>query len=487
MIICYEERCKNEWNSLIADVRVVWLVWCRLRKRLFRCIFTFISVLFTSDGRWICVVRFFLLLLFCCVCYFDWCELFYLWRKFNWQRWWRACYNSRKIEFVRSFISTNQIYCSIQFQYREENAPNNWIIRLSTDKFYRSVLLAYCFFVCVGLLHSNINWSVRQKRQTSFWVCHDSCTQAFKVKRERETWPKMLNRRNSMSLHQPIMPFKWRPFDLYNDIHINRVTNDDNAIGSLVTATATATATTATATATNASRAGTTAAAFAYCAAPNCVQSNCDHLKLLGNFRHRQSSRGSSSGSSSCASLSTASHFVPDVDSTSSIHTAISNGSLEYYRKLLGQCDSNQDDKFPHHQQRTTGSNNGATVNCCCCCSSSTSNYRNITRNRASMNINKPCQNSSCIITVPIQCAETKMHNSCCQQQPQCTQLNRVIVENPLNIHINANASPGISNECHKRGSNSSYFDNWMFVDNNNSSSGAQLSRSLADSKYLSV
>lgn len=318
----------------------------------------------------------------------------------------------------------------------------------------------------------------------------------------------MLNRRNSMSLHQPIMPFKWRPFDLYNDIHINRASNDDNAaVGTvLVTSDASKAGTAALASASAAMSASVSGSGtvFATCA-PNCVrcQSNCDHLMLWGNYRkYRQSSRGSSSGSS-CASLSTTSHFIPDIDSTSSINTAISNGSFEYYRKLLGQCNANTNanDKFSnhhshhyqhnHHQQRTTGSNkcNGATSNCCF-----DSNYRNITRNRASIyndnNMNKPCPNTDHTQNVPIQCTE-QMQNSC-HTQPQQQHNSPNVVDSPLKNHTNpsshstatatSTATAIISSiECHKRASNSGYFDNWKFGDN---SSAAQFSRSLADSKY---
>lgn len=271
---------------------------------------------------------------------------------------------------------------------------------------------------------------------------------------------RMLNHRNSMSLHQPIMPFKWRPFDLYNDIHINCATGDNSSRVTASSASAATTSTTATA-----------------AACSNCVrcQSNCDHLVLWGNFRkHRQSSRGSSSGSS-CASMSTTSHFVPDADNASSMSTIKSNGSFQYYHKLLAPNEWNRD-KFrcaAYHQQQEQQQQlhragcNGANVNCCC-----GSNCRNITRNRASIyNDDMICRSQGSVLTVPLQRTQSmgklrEMHassNEYNENPSKLTSLKSIV------------SCKSRANEC-----NSSYFENWQLNDNNASISN----RSLADSKY---
>ncbi|XP_055320596.1 uncharacterized protein LOC129577481 isoform X29 [Sitodiplosis mosellana] len=264
----------------------------------------------------------------------------------------------------------------------------------------------------------------------------------------------MLNRRNSMSLHQPIMPFKWRPFDLYNDIHVNCATGD-NSNGVPVSAAST-TSTTAT---------------TAECS--NCVrcQSNCDHLVLWGNFRkQRQSSRGSSSGSS-CASLSTTSHFVPNVDSASSMSTIKSSGSFQYYHhKLLAPNNESNRDKFrcaAHQQQQErqhrTGCN-GANVNCCC-----SSNCRNVTRSRASIyNNDMICRSQNSVLKVPLKRTESmrklrEMHaspNECNENSSKLISLKSIV------------SCKSRTNE-----SNSGCFDNWQLTDNDASISN----RSLAD------
>lgn len=266
-----------------------------------------------------------------------------------------------------------------------------------------------------------------------------------------------------MSLHQPIMPFKWRPFDLYNDIHINCATGDNS---SGVTASSPTTAVTTTAAA---------AATTPTSACSNCVrcQNNCDHLVLWGNFRkHRQSSRGSSSGSS-CASLSTASHFVPDVDSASSRSTIKSSGSFQYYHKLLSPNNESNRDKSrcpAHHQQqqRHRAGCNGANVNCYC-----GSNCRNVTRNRASIyNNDMICRSQNSIITVPLQ--RTKSMNKLREMHAPTTGPNG-----------NASKSTSLKSIVSCKSTRTNEFngdtlDNLQFNDNDASISN----RSLADSKY---
>lgn len=171
----------------------------------------------------------------------------------------------------------------------------------------------------------------------------------------------MLNRHNSMTLHQPIMPFKWRPFDLYNDIHINRA-NDNN----------------------NPPKVRTTSAPTTNSNCARC-HSNCDDFVLWTNFRkHRQSSRGSSSDGSSCTSLSTTNHCIGETDSNLSTGKS-THVSPDYYSKFVGKhYESNHDKlKCAHHQLCTGRSNarfNDATINCCC-----GSNHPNITSNCKAM------------------------------------------------------------------------------------------------------
>lgn len=262
----------------------------------------------------------------------------------------------------------------------------------------------------------------------------------------------MLNRHNSMTLHQPIMPFKWRPFDLYNNIHINP-TNDSN----------------------NAREATATAAALNSNSNSNCMRchSNCDDLMLWGNFRrHRQSSRGSSSGSS-CTSLSTTSHFIGDADSGgSSLSMAISksNASHDYYRKLDGKHDSNHDKlRCAHHQQRTNSCACfiGATINCCC-----GSHCRSITQNRPAMfNDNTHCRCLKSVLAVPF--GRTEQTTNC--GQPICSSKR---CESPPNIPASSvlSSTNNLVNNIRKENSGNGYFDHCTTINR---------SKSLADSKYF--
>lgn len=244
------------------------------------------------------------------------------------------------------------------------------------------------------------------------------------------------------------MPFKWRPFDLYNDIHIA----GDNSSG--VTASTNSTQTTA-----------TTVTATAACS--NCVrcQSNCDHLMLWGNFRkHRQSSRGSSSGSS-CASLSTTSHFIPDaVDSASSIQ---SNGSFQYYHKLFPPNESNRHRIrcIPQQQQQHRTGCNGANVNCCC-----GANCRNIIRNRASIyNNDMICRSQNRILQRTESMGKLREMYAPSNEIPsKLTSLKSIA------------AFKSQTNQC-----NSSYFDNWQLTDNDASISNRSCDDDDDDSKYF--
>lgn len=243
----------------------------------------------------------------------------------------------------------------------------------------------------------------------------------------------MLNRRNSISLQ---MPFKWRPFDLYNDIHINHAT-DHNVTS---------------ATLTNSSN-------YVRC------KSNCDHLMLCSNIKkNRQNSHGSSSGSS-CVSLSTTTHFDSNVDSASSTGTIKSNRSLEFYRKLLSRSDLN------HNKYKYVC--NSATINCCC-----GSNCQNIMRNRVSYihNDDTNCESLNCILNVPpFACdkqivktnvisltSSNKCKHSTCEKFTDSDSI--TFSENRLY-------------ECCIHNCNIGYFDNWQLTD-------VIANRSMDGSKY---
>lgn len=161
----------------------------------------------------------------------------------------------------------------------------------------------------------------------------------------------MLNRHNSMtSMHHPLMPFKWRPFDLYNDVHVSDLplSHDANVCERLTSS--------------------------SNCVQCCCGRGQCEHsdhhhhhveqdhhqqqpsnvMMCDGNgieqqtrrhHRHRQSSsRGSSSGSgessASCASTSTIGrYFVNDIDNSEShMDSQKSCGSVDCFCcKLDGQ------------------------------------------------------------------------------------------------------------------------------------------------------
>lgn len=149
----------------------------------------------------------------------------------------------------------------------------------------------------------------------------------------------MLNRHNSMSSihhHQPIMPFKWRPFDMYNDVHVNDTHTSSHKQHRQL-------------------KNDRCECEF------NRLQSHVDqhHATICDGDvnehprqrwqRHRQSSRGSSSSSGgssgSCASISTVNrYFVNDIDNSESNRdsTIVSCESIDCFCcKLDGQRMSN--------------------------------------------------------------------------------------------------------------------------------------------------
>lgn len=224
----------------------------------------------------------------------------------------------------------------------------------------------------------------------------------------------MLNRHNSMSSihhhHQPVMPFKWRPFDLYNDIHVNDTQSlpqqqqqhhDTNTCERLK--------------------------------ATNCVQSyQCDfnhhnrrhshlgldqhrvtmcddkvkeHLHRQQRWqRHRQNSHGSSSGSGgssgSCASISTVGrYFVNDIDNSESNmdSTIVSCRSIDCFCcKLDGQRMMANTDKISK-SHRDSDCSECYNVKCCTpnCRPDNSSKYTKIMNNINNNNNTNNCSNSS--------------------------------------------------------------------------------------------
>lgn len=224
----------------------------------------------------------------------------------------------------------------------------------------------------------------------------------------------MLNRHNSMSsVHQrqPIMPFKWRPFDMYNDVHVHdthpsqKQQQHDTNVCERPTAS-------------------------------NCVQSyQCEfnhlhshlgldqhHVIVCDNdvkeyqrqrwHRHRQSSRGSSSGGSSgsCASISTVSrYFVNDIDNSETNvdgPIVVSCGSIDCFCcKLDSQRLSNNDktgkSTEQQHEQlqqqchRHTDCSECYNVKCCTPnCRKISSKYTKI-MNNSNNNVDQSCKNNS--------------------------------------------------------------------------------------------
>lgn len=222
----------------------------------------------------------------------------------------------------------------------------------------------------------------------------------------------MLNRHNSMTSihhHQPVMPFKWRPFDLYNDIHVNDTQSLPKQQQQLDTS---------------------------VCERPmasNCVQSyqcefNHHHSHLDQHAkehqrkhwqRHRQSSRGSSSGGSSgsCASISTVGrYFVNDIDNSESNmdSTIVSCGSIDCFCcKLDSQRITTSDKMYKstkqqqqqEHQQsshRQSDCSKCYAVKCCTPnCLNNSSKYTKIVNNN-SVHKNSKNSNSSLVNRVVV-------------------------------------------------------------------------------------
>lgn len=274
----------------------------------------------------------------------------------------------------------------------------------------------------------------------------------------------MLNRHNSMSsIHhrQPIMPFKWRPFDMYNDIHVKdthpshrqqQQSPDTNVCEQLV--------------------------------ASNCVQSlQCEfnhlhpHLKLDQHRvvvcdnearrqrwqRHRQSSRGSSSGGSSgsCASISTVSrYFVNDIDNSESNldSTIVSCGSIDCFCcKLDSQRMSNNDktSKSAKQQQQQQQCDRHSDCSKCynvkCCtpnCRNISSKYTKIMNNNNSKNNSKGLVNR--VVVMPFDGIDYtyKCEHSMIGTSNHCESPSMTTITTPPATNISANSNGSNHNDC---------------------------------------
>lgn len=299
----------------------------------------------------------------------------------------------------------------------------------------------------------------------------------------------MLNRHNSMTSihHQPIMPFKWRPFDLYNDIHVNGIlppppspSQDDTNVCERLTAS-------------------------------NCVQcyqcelNNHHHNHVIlcdGNVkehqRHRQSSRGSSSGGSSgsCASISTVGrYFVNDIDnSDSNMDTIIDCGSIDCFCCQLDSQRLTNSAKKHHPHTNCSICYNEITISKCC-----TLNCRNISPKHTKIMNNKNSNHNNNynneknskslvnrIVVMPFdgidytyKCEEsmTGTLNHC--ESPSMTNTTTPITKITTKSNENIDCTTfdhcmKINHCCH-----AGYFDNnWMIV---------HRKQSDTDSKYISI
>lgn len=228
---------------------------------------------------------------------------------------------------------------------------------------------------------------------------HQSCwrKKSKQNKSKRNHLKTMLNRHNSMTSihHQPVMPFKWRPFDLYNDIHVNDTQSLSQQQHDTIV-----------------------------CKRPvasNCVQSyHCDsnhrhahlgqvHVKehQRTRQRHRQSSRGSSSGGSSGSCASVGRYFVNDIDnSESNVDSTIAScGSVDCFCcKLDSQRMANNDkmSKSTKQQQQQQCYQQSDCDKCCTPnCRNNSSKYTKVMNNHNtnnSNNVNKNCTNAKSLV-----------------------------------------------------------------------------------------
>lgn len=169
----------------------------------------------------------------------------------------------------------------------------------------------------------------------------------------------MLRRGNLDSLHQPIMPFKWRPFDLYNNVNINthhcniekqfESSNDSNekrihhSNGS----------------------------------SQNHQNRTTQNYQIFDNCKPDNSRSSNQSSDSSCNSQQTASHYITNSDNINSINMSLMSTIklCENYRKLFCQSDCNQTNSKCEQSQCMRNISDTSTscshsidsdINCCC-------------------------------------------------------------------------------------------------------------------------
>lgn len=319
----------------------------------------------------------------------------------------------------------------------------------------------------------------------------------------------MLNRHNSMSgmHHQPIMPFKWRPFDMYNDIHVTDLPQSHDTCERL------------------------TSSNCMHCCC-QCEHSDHHHhhhhveqdqqqhnntrnnhvMMCNGNVkeqhrwsrrhRHRHSSRGSSSGSGgssgSCASLSTIGrYYVNDIDNSESSHmdTSKSCGSVDCFccngqRNLTNDKINNSANRY-HHQQQPQQHNeqqyqyqhsdcsicyNEITISKCC---TPNCRYRSSKHTSAMSSSNKNDMNRSAVmpfdsIDFTYKCERAMIGTlNHCENESPSSPIAKINANLNGNIESTTVNSSMRINHC----KNANYFDNnWMIVQKN---------RPHADSKYI--
>lgn len=172
----------------------------------------------------------------------------------------------------------------------------------------------------------------------------------------------MLRRGNLESLHQPIMPFKWRPFDLYNNVNIDthhcnidkqfELPNDSNGKRTYYLNTS-----------------------------PNHqIRTKARNYRIFNDSCQPDNSRSSNQSSdSSCNSQQTAGHYITNSDNINSINMSLMSTIklCENYRKLFCQSDCNQTNskcERSHCMHRHSISDTSTScshsidsdINCCC-------------------------------------------------------------------------------------------------------------------------
>lgn len=162
----------------------------------------------------------------------------------------------------------------------------------------------------------------------------------------------MRRRGNLESLHQPIMPFKWRPFDLYNNVNIDKqseTSNDSNGKRTHHHS--------------NSDR--------------NHQNRTAQNYQIFDSCQPDNSRSSNQSSDSSCNSQQTASHYITNSDNINSINMSLMSTIklCENYRKLFCQSDCNQTNSKCERSQCMHSISDTSTscshsidsdINCCC-------------------------------------------------------------------------------------------------------------------------